>query len=76
MKYTPALWYIVKNLEPCIIQLLKLIKLIKIERFFFVIAYINNFIYIIYEVWTWQNKKIQIWICKWNFFFIQIQIKI
>lgn len=58
MKYTPALWYIVKNLESCIIQLLKLIKLMKIKRFVFVIAYINNFIYIIYEVWTWQNQKI------------------
>lgn len=50
MKYTPALRYIVKNLELYTIQLLKLIKLIKIKRFFFVIAYINNIICIIYEV--------------------------
>lgn len=75
MKYTPALWYIVKNLESYIIQLLKLIKLMKIKRFVFVIAYINNFIYIIYEVWTWQNQKIQIWIYKWNFFSYNFKLK-
>lgn len=75
MKYTPALRYIVKNLELYTIQLLKLIKLIKIKRFFFVIAYINNVICIIYEVWTWQNQKIQIWICKWNFFSYKFKLK-